>query len=264
MFDALRRLGVPPADSLVYRGFVFVEGEDDVRLFEKGFSNTLQGMKLVQKQGRIEVEKQIQILKAAEAAGKVDKIHLFIFDNDRKPVSHESTKFIRVVQLQRYCIENYLLDDRSLFEFITKSASTPPANRAELTSAIQECSLNQLKVEIAARLYGELQDLSCGMRRSKVRGKSFDQIAATLVEQLQNVKSKLVGLDLVGWNGPREWEGNPRRSAEAVRDQQLSFKSETECNRGNGEKPNEVLERDKFGAGKGSSLAVNPRRLEKI
>ena len=200
MFDALRRLGVPPADSLVYRGFVFVEGEDDVRLFEKGFSNTLQGMKLVQKQGRIEVEKQIQILKAAEAAGKVDKIHLFIFDNDRKPVSHESTKFIRVVQLQRYCIENYLLDDRSLFEFITKSASTPPANRAELTSAIQECSLNQLKVEIAARLYGELQDLSCGMRRSKVRGKSFDQIAATLVEQLQNVKSKLVGLDLVGWN----------------------------------------------------------------
>lgn len=199
MFDALRRLGVPPADSLVYRGFVFVEGDEDVRLYERGFSEALQGLKVVQKKGRKEVEKEIGILQKAEKEGKLDKIHLFIFDNDRNPVSYTSTKFVRVVQLERYCIENYLLEDRYLFDLIKPVASNAPANRAELEASIKLYAMHQLTLMAASEVYGVLQELSCGARYSKLRGKDAPEIAEELLGQMRTARITLNSIDEATW-----------------------------------------------------------------
>lgn len=129
MYAALNRLGVSASDSLVARGFVFVEGDDDIVLYEKGFSEILQGFKIIQKRGRAQVENEIEILKQSEKSGKLDKIHLFIFDNDRKPVPHISTEYVKVIQLNNYCIENYLLDDRYIYNLIRESATVKPVSR---------------------------------------------------------------------------------------------------------------------------------------
>lgn len=201
MYQALKRLGVSPSDSLVSRGFIFVEGEDDVALYENGFSEAIQGYKIIQKKGRNEVEKEIAVLQQAETKGKLDKIHMFIFDNDRKPVSYKSSKYVKVIQLSRYCIENYLLDDRYIYNALRDNASVKPASRAALTTEIRDVAIGQLKLIAAVEVFGDLQELSCGMRVNKLRDKGFPEIANALREQLETVLTSLRALDFANWEG---------------------------------------------------------------
>ncbi|MDP9110975.1 MAG: recombinase RecF, partial [Candidatus Eremiobacteraeota bacterium] len=66
---ALRLLGASELDNLMYRGLLFVEGDDDVEVLQTGFPDQLARHKLSQLGGRGEVEKYVVQLQSAEQSG---------------------------------------------------------------------------------------------------------------------------------------------------------------------------------------------------
>jgi hypothetical protein len=89
---------------------VFVEGRDDVDFLEIGFPELLRRLKLKDVGGRKEVEKTASKIQKLEASGeKVEPIYL-IFDRDGKRTKLTSSRAVRILQWERRCLENYLID----------------------------------------------------------------------------------------------------------------------------------------------------------
>ena len=146
MFEALRRLGSSTADVLNSRGSVFVEGDHDVEILQAGFYDTLAGYKLAKVGGRSEVEKEFRTLIKIEKEKKLAKIQCFILDSDNRPVpaSMASSGYVRCLQWDRYCVENYLLDGQILFDLISQYAAKKPESRGTFEAALRQAGLAQL------------------------------------------------------------------------------------------------------------------------
>ena len=106
--DALRRLGASQIESLLYKGTIFVEGPDDIALLEAGYGEVLRRYKPKDLGGRSEIEKQINLLLAAEKQGEAVPSLGFIFDRDDAPTDLAGSKNVRILQWNRRCFENYL------------------------------------------------------------------------------------------------------------------------------------------------------------
>jgi hypothetical protein len=116
--DALEHLGTSVSETLLFRGTIFVEGDDDIRLLQEGFRERFRRYKVSDMGGRKEIENTIKKIQALEEQGKkVDPIY-FIFDNDNVPTNLANSKAVRLVQWPRYCIENYLIDTFAITELL--------------------------------------------------------------------------------------------------------------------------------------------------
>lgn len=105
--EALRRLGTSESEGLLYKATVFVEGEHDVEILEAGFGSILRQYKIKDLGGRKEVEKQIELLQAAEVRGEQLTPRYFIFDRDDAPTNLGNTNQVKILQWNRTCLENY-------------------------------------------------------------------------------------------------------------------------------------------------------------
>jgi hypothetical protein len=116
--EALRHLGTSQSENLIYKGLVFVEGVDDVEILETGFVELLARHKIIDMGGRPEIEKTIAKLQASEGEARSGSKRYFIFDRDKKPTSLGDSRNVKVRQLNRYCIENYLIDVDVIVDFL--------------------------------------------------------------------------------------------------------------------------------------------------
>jgi putative AbiEii toxin of type IV toxin-antitoxin system/uncharacterized protein DUF4435 len=116
--EALRHLGTSQSENLIYKGLVFVEGVDDVEILETGFVELLARHKIIDMGGRPEIEKTIAKLQASEGEARSGSKRYFIFDRDKKPTSLGDSRNVKVRQLDRYCIENYLIDVDVIVDFL--------------------------------------------------------------------------------------------------------------------------------------------------
>lgn len=197
VFDALRRLGTEAADSLFSKGNIFVEGDHDSAILEEGFYDILAGFRVTGLGGRGEIEKEIKTLQDAEIRGEVDKVHCFIFDLDHKPSTLKSTKWVRVLQWDRYCLENYLLGAKILFDILTEVGAKAIGSRGEFETVLRELSDAQLKHFIAKECYIEPENP--GLRPVDLSSGDFGEIAKVLVTRLMKIKTKLQDLDEAIW-----------------------------------------------------------------
>jgi len=92
------------------KGAIFVEGVDDVDLLNAGFDEQVRGFRVMRLGNRHEVEREVRKLSEAQRNNEVDTLQCFIFDRDMKTTDLSSEKLVRIVQWNRYCFENYLLD----------------------------------------------------------------------------------------------------------------------------------------------------------
>jgi len=193
VFDALRRLGAQTMDILFSRGSVFVEGTDDSELLQSGFQERLAGFKISQLRGRTEVEKNIRALQQAEKAGELDSLQCFVFDRDRAPTDLIDTALVKVLQWERYCLENYLLDHDAIFDACKDlKVGAPPANRASLRSILRDLAFDQIRGVVAREVYRELEVDNPGLRPSEVDSASdYETIAAALASRLQKIGTQL-------------------------------------------------------------------------
>lgn len=199
VFDILRRLGLNSMDVVSWQGTIFLEGDDDVDLLSAGFPDLLAGYQLKSLGGRAEVEKDISRLQEAERRGEIERLHTFIFDRDRRPTALSSSALVRVLQWDRYCIENYLTDESILFDVLQRFAQTKPASKGELRASLKEMALSQTTDEAVRRAYASREPENCGLRPKEVIGRPTIETATSLFDRLERARNSLKDLDRSTW-----------------------------------------------------------------
>jgi len=199
IFDALNRLGTSAADSLFSKGNIFVEGDHDALLLEDGFYDYVAGYKITSLGGRSGVEKEIETLQKAEKQGELDKLNCFIFDLDRIPTNINSSDFVKVLQWDRYCLENYLIERKELFDELLELGVPDLGSRGEFEKKIKEIAMQQLNEVVAREIYTQESPESAGLRSKDVEGKDFDQIAPILSGRLSALRSEVENHDDSTW-----------------------------------------------------------------
>ena len=108
--DALRRLGSSESEALLYKGTVTVEGIHDAEILQSGFDAIVRRFIIKPLGGRTSIESDIRDLQKAVQKSVEVGFHYFLFDLDGKPTSLSDSAHVKLRQLKRYCLENYLLD----------------------------------------------------------------------------------------------------------------------------------------------------------
>lgn len=200
MFKALGRLGVSPAESFFYDSRVFVEGPHDEELLEEGFRSVLgDRCQITSLGGRKAIEAEIKNLQTAESEGRLDRLHCFIFDRDRDFTSLTNTPLVKVIQWDRYCLENYLINTQALYDVIKKIAKnvTLP-DRGEFQNSVKELALEQIKPLAAREAYEKDRIRGPGLTNDDICD-SFNEMRDILLAKLEDMKIRVSNFDLKSW-----------------------------------------------------------------
>jgi predicted ATPase len=199
VFEALRRLGSQPSDVLFSHGSVYVEGDDDEELISIGWAERIVGYQLIKLHGRDRVEREIKTLQSEEAKDQLNTLQCFIFDLDRKPTNLNDSKFVKVRQWDRYCLENYLLGADAIFDACRSLMIGGSPSRGELSTTLQDLAMAQVRGVIAQQIYKDLEPENPGFRRKLKNLDDYEQIGQDLLKTLATIKEQVANLDSAVW-----------------------------------------------------------------
>jgi predicted ATPase len=217
--DALRRLGVTESENLLYRGIVFVEGPDDMSILEAGFPILLRRHKLKFSNGHKEVEKAINKLQDAENNGHISSTTYFIFDRDEATTALKSSNYVKVLQWDRRCLENYLIDLDAVSNVLMDPdvLKNPYTNQGDVSKLLRRLAFKQLDELAARNVYNSYNFGGVGLRKDDLTNRSVEETARFLLNRLQQVKTQLNSIDEAKWT--EEFKNSvetERRQLEAV------------------------------------------------
>jgi predicted ATPase len=218
VFDALRRLGTSASDVLFSSGSIFVEGDDDIDILDAGFPNILSRYKVTPLEGRGNVEREIRTLQEAEGRGEIDTLKCFIFDLDRAPTHLATTPLVRVSQWKRRCIENYLIDDKVIYDLLRDDGISRDKieHRGEVLGLFRSIALSQLDDTIAEIVYKRHVFGNLGPPPHKdLYGKSFAESAVLLFARVSEVQGQIGNLQGPVWCA--EFERSCQQEASELR-----------------------------------------------
>jgi hypothetical protein len=198
---ALSRLGSSEGEGLLYRATIFLEGDSDVELLQVGFSDLLRRYKLRDLGGRREVEKQIRALQKAEQAGTLFGNRYFIFDLDDEPTGLRSSNAVRVLQWDRRCVENYLLDGSVLKDILCDKdmVANPVGNHGAVNRLIRDTAFSQIDDTVARIVYNKYALNGVSFSGSGMHDKSIEEIADDLSRQLASEKQVIGQIEVEDW-----------------------------------------------------------------
>src|ERR1019366_9454284 len=201
VFEAIKRLGAQTSDVLFMRGCVYVEGRHDAELLELGFPERLAGFKVAQLGGRQEVEKEIRSLLAAQEKTAMDSPQIFLFDLDRKLSDLDGKGAVRVAQWNRYCFENYLLDDDVMYDVLKEvKVDNRPESRAHLRASLKEVAHAQVRGVVVREIYKTYEYENLGLRASEVDSlETYEAIGPVLTRRLVAIQKQTYKLDEAAW-----------------------------------------------------------------
>lgn len=193
----LRRLGSSESEALLYKGTVFVEGDDDVDLLDIGVGDLLRTYKVRQLGGRREIEKQIAALQKAENTDATLPSQYFIFDRDESLTDLKSSDKVRVLQWGRRCLENYLLDVNVLTDLLqqAETAKSPVTSLGEVEELLRSLALSQLDELVAKETYQSYLFEGAGIRTTEIRNKTFREMADIQFARFEKIKIQVCGLE---------------------------------------------------------------------
>jgi predicted ATPase len=197
---ALKRLGTSQSDGLLYRGTIFVEGDDDSEILQEGFKELFQRYVFRELGGRKNVEKEVELLQSQESRSRIPLRTAFILDNDGSPTSLKSTANVRVLQWDRRCLENYLLDVGALTDLVKDSSlvKMPITNTTALRKKLKQLAMEQICGIAFWIKYNELFDAP-HLRPRDIQGKDHGELAALVVTRITTLKKKLPVLEGGRW-----------------------------------------------------------------
>jgi predicted ATPase len=201
VFDALRRLGTSASEVLFAAGSIFVEGEHDIEVLRAGFEDLIVKYNLTQLGGRGNVEKEIATLQEAEKRNEIDTLKCFIFDLDNAPTSLESSKLVKVLQWKRRCLENYLIDEKIIYDLLRDEeiAKRKIDTRGQVHELLKAMAISQLREVVATFVYKKMAFDNPGLRPREIHGKSYDDMAGALFSRLQSLSNQVSGLQEIAW-----------------------------------------------------------------
>jgi predicted ATPase len=191
--QALSRLGTSESEGLLHKATVFVEGPDDVDLLQVGFGDLLRRYKVKDLGGRREVERQIYQLQEAEKKGTKLSARYFIFDRDEIPSAIKDSEAVKILQWDRRCLENYLIDLDVLTDLLKDGdiIKDPLPNQGEVSRVVRELAMSQIDEFVAREVYSSYAFDDPNLRTSEIRGKKLDEIANVLVDRLGKIKGQI-------------------------------------------------------------------------
>jgi predicted ATPase len=202
VFEALRRLGTSTSDVLFSSGSIFVEGDDDIDILETGFPKLLSRYKITKLEGRGNVEREIRTLQDAEKRGEIDTLKCLIFDLDDAPTALSSTPLVRVTQWKRHCIENYLINDKVIYDLLRDDdlSRDKIEKRGEAIGIFREIALSQLNDRVAEIVYRRIALGNLGLPSNRdLLGKSFAESANVLFDRIDGVQRQISALKRADW-----------------------------------------------------------------
>jgi len=191
--EALAKLGSTVSEALLYRGTVFVEGDDDVAFLEEGYRDLLKRFKIKDRGGRKEVEKVAADLQRLEAEGaRVDPV-LLIFDRDDLPSNLRSSNAVHVLQWSKRCLENYLLDLDVITDLLKSEsiANNPVRNEGDARKVFRDLAFAQLDEVVAREMYSTMGYVDPGLRPEDVSRGDLVQMAEALYTRADNSRRSL-------------------------------------------------------------------------
>ena len=212
VFEALRRLGVSTADTLFSKGSIFVEGDHDVEVLQAGFEDQVSGYKLACLGGRGRVEEDIRKLQASTEQ-QIGRLQVFIFDLDNKPSALTNSQRVRVLQWDRYCLENYLLDEDAMFDVLRDVASSPPVSRGSFSNDLKDIALSQITEMAIRAVYKRIEPENAGLRSSDLTNGSLSEIAGILAKRLESIAGQLREFNASIWTSTFEVALNKEQEA---------------------------------------------------
>ena len=202
VFDALRRLGTSASDALFASGSIFVEGEHDMEILDAGFAKMLNRYNVTQLEGRGNVEREIRTLQEAEARGEVDTLKCFIFDLDNAPTKLVSSPLIHVSQWKRRCIENYLINEKVIYDVLRDDGISREKidNRGATAGILKDIAFTQLNDTATKNIYNRIGFGELGPPPQKdLIGKSFVENSAILFRRISVVQEQISKLQESTW-----------------------------------------------------------------
>ena len=194
---ALRRLGSSESEALLYRGMIYVEGPDDVEMISAGFEDIIRRYKLINRGGRHNIEGDIKELQGTGNVGGHGTRHFFVFDNDGRPTNLQDSNYVKILQLDRYCIENYLLDADILADLSRDSTLSKKANSTatEMRQVMKELAMSQLSRVAVFNVWDEMTRNSVTVSFGTIKDfTSFKNVAMSLLDSMRVVNETLTGL----------------------------------------------------------------------
>lgn len=177
------------------------EGEHDVELLETGFGDLLRRYKIKELGGRREIEKHIAQLQLAEKNGAQLSPRYFIFDKDQAPTNLISSPTVRVLQWDRRCLENYLIDLEVLTTILKDSdiLNDPLPSQGEVSKLVRALAMSQIDEFVVRQVYSRHRFDNAVILADEIRGKNLDQIADCISQRIVLIKEKIVPLSVPVW-----------------------------------------------------------------
>jgi predicted ATPase len=203
--ETLKRLGASESDNLLYRGVIFVEGPDDVSLLEIGYSHILRRFKLKSSMGRSVVEKAAERLQENED-NSAAPISYFILDLDDEETTIKNSKSVRVLQWDRRCLENYLIDIQVIAKLLMDGeiVKSPLNNEGEVNALLTKLAMSQLRDVALRKVYGRYKFGGIGIRKDDLKHNVTADVASVLLGRIQDLRSQIEQIDSTTW--PAEFE----------------------------------------------------------
>ncbi len=147
------------------------------------------------------MEAEIATLQEAERKGEVDTLKCFIFDLDNTPTSLRSTALVKILQWRRRCIENYLIDEKIIYDLLSDGEISAQRieRRGEVEQVLKEIAFEQLRDMVGAAVYMSLNDENPGLRSREIAGKTYLEMAVRLFTRLQTIQGQVNELTAEEW-----------------------------------------------------------------
>lgn len=191
--EALNRLGTSVSESLMYDGTILVEGVTDVDFLEFGFPDVLKKYKVKDRGGRREVEKTVLELQQLESKHqKVSPIFL-IFDKDDQPTDLKSSGAVKVLQWQRRCAENYMLDTDVVTSLLKNPSNTraPVESEGDVRKLMRDLAFEQLEAVAAKEVYKSYNYFDASLRAEDFKGNALEVMASTFYDRMARARASI-------------------------------------------------------------------------
>lgn len=213
--EAFRRLGANKSDSLLYRGLIYVEGVDDAALLDAGFPLQFRKYKIKPTHGRKEIEKAVELLQKQEQESGilVGARNFFLLDNDGKATYLKDSASVKVMQWDRYCLENFLVDVEFLSALMTDDDYfvRPLKTTGEAATYLKKTALGQLDMLAAKQVYEREPFEGLGIRQADMKSLSVASLSEILGERIDALKGRLENFRKMEWQARFLSEANTAR-----------------------------------------------------
>ena len=107
---------------------------------------------------------------------------------------------MRIAQWDRYCFENYLLEDEVIYDVLKEPSPEPTESRVALRAMMKDIALGQLRDIVAREQYAAFMYENSGLRASEVDGlRDYKEIGTVLAKRLTTVQTQLAAHDEANW-----------------------------------------------------------------